>query len=194
MTKYILHGGVTREENELNHDFFSEIAGSLDDGDSLLLCYFAPSMKRDYPEKEKFVNGVKQFERYMNGKKVTYVFAEREDFMRQLKKTDAIYIHGGDTIKLLEDLKKYPEFPEEIRKKKLVVGSSAGAYVLAKYFINYSHENDAKQGFGILPIKIFCHFKDEQREILEEKFRKADEAEELELILLRDFEMKILEK
>jgi len=193
MTKYILHGGVTRLENDLNKKFYSEISNSLRDGDELLMCYFAPSMSSNRTEREKFDQYLAIFQKYIP-KDIKYVFATRENFIEQLRKADALYIHGGGTSELFSDLKKFPEFVEEVKKKKVVIGSSAGAYALAEYSIDYAENSEPLQGFGILPIKIFCHFEDRFRKILEEKFKKVDQNGELELVLLRDCEMRIFEK
>ncbi|OGI26171.1 MAG: hypothetical protein A3J76_01845 [Candidatus Moranbacteria bacterium RBG_13_45_13] len=193
MTKYILHGGKTRLENELNKKFFFEIGNSLNDGDILLLCYFAPSEHSNRTEKEKFDAGVNMFRKYIK-KDIKYIFAEREKLIYQMRNADALYIHGGGTDTLFDDLKKYPDFVEEVKNKKVVVGSSAGAYVLAKYSIDYAENSKPVERFGILPIKIFCHFEDRFEKILKEKFEKVDKNSELELVLLRDCEMRIFEK
>jgi hypothetical protein len=47
MTTYILHGGSTTWENDLNKKFFSLINNNLESSDKLLLCYFAPSVNND---------------------------------------------------------------------------------------------------------------------------------------------------
>jgi len=97
-----------------------------------------------------------------------------------------IYIRGGNVFKLLEVLKSYPKFLEVV-EEKVIVGSSAGAYVLSKYF--YSQEGRGIfDGLGILPIAITCHYKGNQEvlELLKEK------AEDLEIVLLNDFEHKVI--
>jgi peptidase E len=193
MTKYILHGGATRLENNLNKKYFSEIANSLQDEDILLMCYFAPSMSSNRTEKEKFDQYLKIFRKYIP-KDIKYVFAEHGNFIEQLKKADALYMHGGGTNELFETLKKYPDFAQEVKKKKVIIGSSAGAYALAKYSIDYAEGSEPLQGFGILPIKIFCHFEDRLRNTLVEKFRKVDKSGKWELVLLRDCEMRIFKK
>ncbi len=194
MTKYILHGGGTKIKNEANRKFFAEIGSSLEDGDVLLLCYFAPSVQSNYTEEEKFEMGLEKFESYIKNKKIKYVLAKRKNFIQQLKEADAIYIHGGETEKLFETLKKYPEFLAEVKKKKLVVGSSAGAYVLAKYYVSDSNWNkEAAAMLGILPIKISCHFQEKFRKRVENKFKKIDPRNKLRTILIPECEMEIIE-
>ncbi|MFZ2193352.1 MAG: Type 1 glutamine amidotransferase-like domain-containing protein [Candidatus Moraniibacteriota bacterium] len=193
MTKYILHGGNLREKNELNKKFFVEIGKNLNEGDSLLLCYFAPSTQSNRSEEEKFDVGLGLFKSGID-KYINYVFAKRNNFIEQLRKVDGLYIHGGDTDKLFETLKSYPEFIEEMKKKKLVAGSSAGAYILSEYSIDYPEKTEAIKRFGVLPIKIFCHFEEKDRKFFEEEFRKVDKNEELETIFLRNCEMAVFEK
>lgn len=41
MSKYILHGGFERQNNELNNSFYRELVRDLPDGATLLLVYFA---------------------------------------------------------------------------------------------------------------------------------------------------------
>ena len=191
-TKYILHGGRTTLVNDLNKKFYSEIAEILDDGDTILMCYFAPSKNNNQSEENKFEKGVKLFNKNIPNKKIDYVFAKRASFIEELKKADVLYIHGGGTDELFDDLKKYPDFVDEMKKKKAVIGSSAGAYILAEYSIDYANRSEVTKRFGILPIKIFCHFDERHRKILEDKFRKVDEDNKFELVLLGDCETKIV--
>ena len=158
------------------------------------MCYFAPSENSNQSEEEKFERGAELFNSNIPNNKLNLVLAKRESFIDDLRKADALYIHGGGTDELFNDLKKYSNFIDEIKKKKLVVGSSAGAYVLAKYSIDYSDRSEAAERFGILPIKIFCHFEEGNRKILEDKFSKVDENDEFELLLLKDCEIKIIVK
>lgn len=193
-TKYILHGGRTTLVNDLNKKFYSEIEDCLGDGDTILMCYFAPSENSDMPEEEKFERGVELFKNNISNKKFNLILAKRETFIDDLKKADILYIHGGGTDELYSDLKQYPDFIDEMKNKKAVIGSSAGAYVLAEYSIDYVDRSEAKKRFGVLPIKIFCHFEEKNRKMLEEKFRKVDENDIYETIFLKDCETKIIIK
>ena len=158
------------------------------------MCYFAPSENSNQPEEEKFKRGVELFNINIPDKKLNLVLAKRKNFIEELKKSDVLYIHGGGTDELFNDLKKYPDFVDEMKKKKAVIGSSAGAYVLAEYSIDYADRSEVMKRFGVLPIKIFCHFKERNRKILEDKFSKADKKDEFELVMLKDCETKIIVK
>jgi len=190
MTKYILHGGYLVRENSLNKNFFSEISKNLNDDDKVLMCCFAPSEQSGLSEEEKFKRGKEVFEKNITDKNLEYVFASHEDFIKQLKEADALYLHGGMTDGLHDYLKDYPEFVQEAKKKKLVIGSSAGAYVLAEYSIDYADKSKAEKRFGFLPIKIHCHFEDKNKKALEEKFKKVDPENKYKTLYLRDCETK----
>jgi len=120
---------------------------------------------------------------------VNFILAKEENFIDELKKADTVYMRGGDTFKLLDFLRKFPEFKDLI-KDKVVAGSSAGAYVLAKYF----YENDVDvigEGIGILPIKIIAHYDEAKHKEIIKKLEKT--GEDMELVLLREFESKVFE-
>ncbi len=171
MTKFILHGGATSlpiKENEL---FFKEILRGLRSPIRLLIIYFSREetewpklLKQDRP-KFKLAAGKRKVEIILASKNLS-------GFDNQLKNADAIYMRGGDTLKLRRALSKVKNF-KRLLKGKVVAGSSAGAYVLAKYFYSNNLKRFMK-GFGILPIKVFGHYTNDQKNILE-KFKKHKE-------------------
>lgn len=178
-TRYLLHGGHTSIPNELNNNFFQELQRDVPDGGSVLLVYFSHP-----PEKfqEIYDKQIKVLKKNSGGKTLNYVLASKQDFLQQLKQANAVYLHGGDTHRLLDFLKRFPEFPQLI-KGKTISGSSAGAYVLA----TWAYNNDTKeliQGFGILPIKIHAHHAG-QAEV--ENILKSL-PDNLELVLIPEFE------
>jgi len=183
MTKYVLHGGFSRKKNDLNNNFFKEIVKKLGNEIKVLLVYFA-SQESEY--KEKLEQEKNSFLRNSENRSLKFEIANRNNFIEQIKNADVIYIRGGDTFKLLEILKLYPKFSEAI-EAKVVVGSSAGAYVLSKYFYSRIRERIVN-GLGILPIAIACHYKGKQEtlELLKGK------AKDLEIVLLDDFEHKVI--
>ncbi|MEO6508631.1 MAG: hypothetical protein ABIO02_01640, partial [Patescibacteria group bacterium] len=89
---------------------------------------------------------------------------------------------------LYNTLSKIPDFKELI-ENKVVVGSSAGAYVLSKYF----YSNGLKQiynGMGILPIKVIAHYSRE----LEGVYNEIEEyKEELPVYTLPETEYTVIE-
>ena len=73
---------------------------------------------------------------------------------------------------------------------KIVGGSSAGAYVLSKYF--YSNSRDSvHEGTGVLPIKCFAHYSDEKADKL--KMLK-EYGEDLKIYTIPETEFIVIEK
>lgn len=185
-TKFILHGGYTREQNELNEGFFKELAQSVPDGGTILLVYFASD------DIGKFEDDKKRISNFVENKEVTFVKATENDFINQVKNADVIYLRGGDTQKLKTQLSIYPELYESILGKT-IAGSSAGAYVLSKYYYSNSKE-EVFEGFGFLPIRVICHHQSKIHPVSADidPLTKIDRFDNgLELVLLRDYEWKV---
>ncbi len=180
-TKFILHGGYTSTPNELNRTFYEEISRSVPDGGEMLLVYFS---RKEEETEELFEQDKNRILEKSGGKKLNIVLAKEENFVDQLRNAHAIYMRGGDTQRLLNVLRKFTEFSEAI-KGKTVAGSSAGAYVLAKYYYSGS-KRDIFEGLGILPIKIICHYNEDFSEVRE--LMERDYPSDLELVLLKDCE------
>lgn len=82
-------------------------------------------------------------------------------------KYDYIYVMGGNTFKLLHDLKSC-EYDKVLRKNIIegatYIGSSAGAYLVSKdvsHIQQYDENNygiDNFLGLGILDARLICHF------------------------------------
>jgi len=189
MTKYILHGGYTSEINDLNQGYFSEMVNDIPDGGSILLVYFAVA---DEKVDDKFSRDCERVKSYAGERSISIVKATKEDFLEQLEKTDVIYIRGGDTKKLKTTLDKYPDFINKL-KGKVVSGSSAGAYVLSKYYFTNT-ESKVLEGYGCVPIRIVCHYESTKHPVVGEtnpvvEMGKYDNK--LELVLLKDYEWRV---
>ena len=186
-TKFILHGGYTREQNELNEGFFKELAQSVLDGGTILLVYFASDDGID-----KFEDDRKRISNFVENKEVTFVKATENDFINQVKNADVIYLRGGNTQQLKAQLSMYPELHEYILGKT-VAGSSAGAYVLSKYYYSNSRD-EVLEGFGFLPIRVVCHYQSKIHPVSADidPLTKIDRFDNgLELVLLRDYEWRV---
>lgn len=113
--------------------------------------------------------------------------ADAEILTKQIKEATAIYLHGGDTPKLFAALKQIQNL-KELFQNKTIAGSSAGVYVLSKYY--YTEYYDTyNEGLNILPIKSICHYSDERAKKLEslKNFR-----EELEVVTIEEEKFKII--
>lgn len=179
-TKYILSGGYANEVNSINDSFFREIIKGTSDSVNILVIMFAKTGN----DIRRFYDITKdQFERNRKDKKITYRLASTESLASDIAESQIIYIHGGETIKLIEDMEEFSEFLQLI-KGKIVAGESAGAYLLASKFIcesiGFVHD-----GTGALPINLMCHFNGKN----EEKLDSIDNN--LEKVLLRDYEYRV---
>lgn len=159
MTKFILHGGNSDRKTEANEKFFLEIANSVSKEKVNVLCiYFArPEHRWD----DSFQEDKLAFLNLDTEKKFAIEMANSDlnEFRNQIMWADVIYIQGGRKGNLKEKLLELGSFNELIHDK-IVVGISAGANILAKYYYS-SVAEDIREGLGILPIKTFCHFKEE---------------------------------
>lgn len=185
MVKYILHGGAKSALDAENKLFFSEITKNLENNSTILLVCFSRK-KEDY--NRCFAKDSKMFLDNSNNKKLNFLVPNEENFIEALKMTDAVYLRGVDQFQLLNTLKKYTEFIDLLKTKKIVAGSSAGAYVLSKYFFSNS-KNDIFEGLGVLPIKLICHYEEEKHKRVIKEFENI--GEKLEVVKLREFEFKI---
>jgi peptidase E len=187
MTKFILHGGFTRKENELNRSFYEEFVSDIPDGGTILLVYFA---SRYDDTTEVFQSQSKKFLEQAKGKKFTFVHATKQDFLDQMKQSDAIYFHGGSTNKLLDVLRSYPDLTQFI-EGKTVAGSSAGAYALAKFGASHS-EDVMREGFGLVPLRVVCHYEStELPPAVGAVSILKNTAQDLELVLLKDCDWRV---
>lgn len=169
MTKYILHGGATSNKTEDNKKFFFEITNSLSNKINLLCVYFSR------PKKEwskLFEQDKVNFSSASPQKVFNFILASDKihTLIDQIKKADAIYFRGGDVELLKKTLNKIKNL-KELWNGKVVAGSSAGAYVLSKYYY-WASKDMLGEGLGILPIKTFCHYtkeKSDKLKILKER-------------------------
>ncbi|MEK7179844.1 MAG: Type 1 glutamine amidotransferase-like domain-containing protein [Patescibacteria group bacterium] len=181
-TKFILHGGFANHINTYNDSFFKEILKDTQNNPKVLLVYFAKELDRIVVNKKEDVG---QFERNKENKNISFEVADEKSFVEQVKTADIVYLHGGNTLKLLETLKKFENL-EKLFEGKIVAGESAGAYVLSSFF--YSKKvGGIFQGFGFVPIKTICHYTGEDLE-------KFPDNSKLETLLLQDYQYQIFLK
>jgi peptidase E len=179
-TKYILHGGYAGKKNKKNDKFFKEILSINKKKLNILLVYFAQCKKEyDRIKSEDYC----QFNSNGKNKILNFEIAEKDKFIKQIKRSDIIYLHGGKTLKLLNILRKYKNFAKLI-EGKIIAGESAGAYVLSSYFYSKSIKK-CSAGLKLVPVKTICHYVGENRNKLSEC------PSNLKELLLKDFEYKV---
>ncbi len=179
-TKFILHGGFAGRINLENDLFFKEILKGTPERVNVLLVYFA---KEQVEYKRMISEDTSQFKRNGKGQGFDFEIANVDNFLEQIKKADVVYLHGGQTLKLLGVLKKYPTLAESL-KGKIVAGESSSAYVLSACFYDKT-EGGFFKGLGFVPVKTICHYIGENKEKLDKCPKK------LETLLLKDYQFKV---
>lgn len=187
MTKYILHGGNEEHMKGDDKKFYAEIVKDLPEPVKILLVFYAIDKDR-WDEKFEIIKN--NFAKSTN-KKVELIIADEDidKFIQLVKNSDVIYLRGGDFSPLLNKLNKINNL-DELLKNKVVMGASAGCYVLAKYFYSRRHDK-IFNGLGVLPIKSTCHYSDLLKDKLEELKKYK---EDLEVVILPENKYVVINK
>lgn len=151
MSKYILAGG----SDMLYEDYGKSLAAFVEskvESPTILSCLFS----HDADEREsKSRDWNVWFGKYFS-RTTRVVNADEEDFYDQVLESDVIYLHGGTTQKLLDNLPDF-ERVKKVFEGKIVIGSSAGANYLSQ--ICYSPTaGKVLRGSGILPFGVMVHY------------------------------------
>lgn len=177
-TKFILHGGYAKGTKQEDDAFFSEILKNASKDAKILLVYFAESDDR---VAERYADDLEQFNKNKGDKTLFFDVAIEWSFAEQAKRADIIYLHGGHTGRLLDALKRISNL-RDIFGGKFIAGDSAGANVLCSAF--YSKTIGVSEGLGFIPIKIICHY-------IEENKNKLDHIKpDMETLFLGEYETK----
>ena len=158
-TRFVLHGGYTSTENELNAGFYKEMSRYVGDGGNILLVYFS---RDDEDYNKVFKQDSEKINQQAEGKKLNIKMATKYRFLEEIDWADVVYMRGGDTQKLIDTLTKYPELENRI-KGKVVVGSSAGAYAISTYYYSNS-SGKIQKGLGFTPLRVVCHYESDIHE------------------------------
>jgi peptidase E len=186
MIKFVLHGGNTSEVNRDNNNFFKEMTVSNKKRLRILLNYFA---RDKYELNEVSGQDIKRFKKLSVVENLNFEIAQPGKLSEQLKYVDVMYIRGGSTERLMKQLLLTKDF-EKCIDGKTIRGSSAGVYVLAKYF----YSNDSKiigKGLGILNIKTYCHYEPTDIKIVN---KLASYKEKLPLLILPNYKWVVMYK
>lgn len=164
MTKFILHGGCTRIDSESNRKFFKEITRDLNSGATIVCSFYAAPVESWNVKFEHIKNKISQS---APEKTFNFVLADEhvEEFVKQMQRADVVYFHGGDTLDLKNTLSGIENLGA-LFKNKIIVGSSAGTNVLARYAFS-TNRKIVIEGLGILPIKTLCHYSQEKTQEVE---------------------------
>lgn len=188
MTNYLLHGGMTGYESKHNDEYFCQMF-ELSGNGKILACYYA----RPREIWEELLEGDRErFKKAADGKEFELILGseDAEELANQMKEAGTIYFRGGNTKLLMEKLSLIRAQLPELFFEKTISGSSAGAMMLAKYSCAIDHP-DVLEGFGILPIKVFVHYFENQKDNLE---KLNNYKENLEIYTIPETEFVIIEQ
>lgn len=169
-TRIILHGGNSDRDTDKNNKFYNAVIESIDSEVVRVLCvYFARPERRwedsYYDDQISF----RRIEREMSREIETKLAksSDPEDFLRDIAEADVVFINGGIQGNLKETLLTIGEerFFEALQSKTLV-GISAGANVLSKYYYSIATQG-IREGTGFLDIKILTHYSEHDAKQLE---------------------------
>ena len=182
MTKFILHRGFSKEKGLVQEDneFFQKILEDTPEDIKLLLVYFA---EREERIELRIEQDKESFNKNKGSKNIQFKIASEENFIKECKWADVIYLHGGKTVRLMEVLKKYQNL-ENVFLEKIIAGDSAGANVLGQLFYS-KNSKEISEGLRILPYKIVAHHIDGNLNPLK------DTEPNLETIFLKEYETKV---
>lgn len=186
MVKFLLHGGYTNYRNKDNNDFYKEMTTGFSGDVRVLINCFARDEKQVV---EKVKRHKERLLLHGVNKKLEFKVANLEEFDDQIRWSDVIYIDGGDTFQLVKKL-SFSRNLEKLFEGKVVGGSSAGVYVLAKYF--YSNDvGRIGKGLGILNIKAYCHYEPKDTQIVK---KLTSYKEKLPLLILPNYKWVVMYK
>lgn len=161
-TTYVLHGGETSKSSELYFKKFTDLVNK--DEVKILMCYWP----REKSKWNSFLT--KDHERItkVTSKKVIFtVTPDPEDLLSQISSHDVLFVAGGKAH-LIEPLLSSLKGLREKLEGKVYVGSSMGAFIVAKNYILSFGSQDYKNvhhGLNLLPISILCHWDIENRKV-----------------------------
>jgi len=152
--KYILGGGIPQSALDGGVAFCEEIVTGFNGPVKILDCLFARS-----PEKweSAFSEDKAFFARCLPDTNLKIQLADPNQFIEQIRLTDVLYIRGGTTLALLDTLNRIEQWQTSL-EGKTVVGLSAGANVLSKYYYGLDSLK-VEEGFGLVTVKVITHFR-----------------------------------
>lgn len=196
--KVILSGGYVSRAVDGGVAFCKEIIANPLKPTRVLECFFglADNAWSSAMEKDQ-----KMFNKMVPDVRLEFQIASWQSLVDQIKWADVIYFRGGETQKLYNYLNGISGWQEALIGK-VVVGASAGAYILSELYVPALEPPSLKKGFGLIPVKIVTHYrstflhngnKEESNLFWDQVDKIMDGADpKLEKIQLREGEFKVL--
>lgn len=153
MTKYVLNSGGIRNNPGKAKEFFAEIVKGLGPKPKMLITQFSQPRENwelKFAEYESSMN-----DSMPDGVEAQFELAFPDQFEEQVKRSDIIYMNGGDDHLIRYWLEQY-DLPK-LWEGKVVAGSSAGSGVLVAHYWTCDWRK-LGDGLGIVPIKFLPHY------------------------------------
>lgn len=153
-TKYILIGGYPFKSADGGQSLCLEMVKGFNGDIKILDCLFArPVNKWD----EVYINETSSIKENLPAIELNFKLADPSNFEEQIKWANILYISGGEDKLLKSHIQNYPNWVN-LLADKTIVGSSAGAYLLSKYWysIDFLH---ISEGLGLVDVKTIAHWK-----------------------------------
>lgn len=167
-TRILLHGGNAHKRTEKNERFFNEIVSGIGGDVIKILCiYFA---RPEHRWEDSYDEDQYMFRRVADDRGIeietSLASYDMDDFIEKIAESDVIFINGGMKGHLKDTLLSFglERFKQMIEEKTLV-GISAGANILAKYYYSMAI-NGVREGTGFLNIKLLTHYSEDEPEKL----------------------------
>lgn len=161
-TRIILHGGNADNGSEKNDQFFSEILSGIDKDEVRVLCVYFARPEGRWEDSYATDESAFRARAIELGKDIETVLAtyDMDELIEEITKADVIFINGGYKGHLKSTLLSIgvDKFKEMVHGKTLV-GISAGANMLSKYYYSMA-SGGIREGIGLLKIKLLTHSND----------------------------------
>lgn len=178
-TRIILHGGNADNGSEKNAQFFSEILASINKAEVRILCVYFARPEGRWEESYATDESAFKARGIELGKDVDMILAtyDTDEFVNEINQADVIFMNGGYRGFLKSTLLSIgvDNFKKMIQGKTLV-GISAGANILSKYYYSLASRG-IREGIGLLDIKLLTHSNDD--DILNKEVLLAEYKEDL---------------
>lgn len=149
-------GGHQWEARDKGKYFSQALLRYYRDTANIAFCMFAQPKN----EWQRIMSGnMAMIQGFCEGKTINFKLLNEDNFTEVSQWADIVYIPGGDPFLLKKKLEEVENIAN-IWDKKVIAGSSAGAFVLCEQFV-YLQERRFGQGFGWIGVSCIAHWRDE---------------------------------
>lgn len=168
-TLYVLAGGADQEVEGFGREVARAAHKWLNkDHVRIVSCMFATETERRREKFQAFLPWMKE-----NFGNATIELADEGAFESQIDGADILYLHGGLTSRLVENLKAYPDLARHF-DGKVVIGSSAGAGWLSAFCWSFN-ASEIVTGSGLVNRALIAHYGSSGNDYTPESWRRVSD-------------------